>query len=108
MSKAFGSQVIWWRDAPLNPAMISGQALANGIAALVVETGGGGIIDETIDQSATCTLNILKHLGMLEGKPILPDKQIMVNNYVVYRSQMGGFYLQEPGIKIGISVQKGQ
>jgi len=108
MSKAFGSPVIWWRDAPLSPAMISGQALANGIAALVVETGGGGMIDETIDQSVTCTLNLLKHLGMIAGIPVLPDHQIMVNNYVVYRSQMGGFYLQEPGIRIGLEVKKGQ
>jgi predicted deacylase len=108
MAKAFGSTVIWWRDKPLLPAMISGTALSHGIATLVVETGGGGVIDETIDQSAVCTLNILKHLGMIGGKPILPQKQIMVNNYVVYRSQMGGFYLGEPGIKLGVKVKKGQ
>jgi predicted deacylase len=45
---------------------------------------------------------------MIGGKPILPQKQIMVNNYVVYRSQMGGFYLGEPGIKLGVKVKKGQ
>jgi len=45
---------------------------------------------------------------MVEGNLILAGHQIMVNNYVIYRNQMGGFYQQGPGIKIGICAQKGQ
>ncbi|MCU0495046.1 MAG: succinylglutamate desuccinylase/aspartoacylase family protein [Chloroflexaceae bacterium] len=108
MAIAFGSSVIWWRDGPVNPAMISGQCLIQGIVPLVVEAGGGGIIDETIDQGVVCTLNILKHLGMIEGQPELPPRQLMVKNYVVYRSRTGGFYLQEPGVKLGLEVTTGQ
>ncbi len=105
---AFGSPVIWWREENLNPIMISSQANLNGIPTLVVEAGGMGIVDETIDQGAQCTLNVLKSLGMIDGAPVLPQRQIMVTNYNVYRSLTGGFYLGEPDITLGVEVKQGQ
>ena len=108
MAKAFGAKVIWRRQHPLNPRMLMGQCAINGIVPLVVETGGGGMIDEQIDASVTCTLNILKHLGMIEGAPELPERQVMVENYVVYRSLEGGFYQKDPQAKVGMMVKKGQ
>lgn len=105
---AFGSPVIWWRQQPINPAMLSGQCALNGIVPLVVEAGGACAIDDTIDQGVECLLNILKYLGMIEGELVLPPQQIMVDNYVVYRSLEGGFYLQEPGISLGLEVKRGQ
>ena len=108
MSIAFGSPVIWWRERPINPSMLSGQCAINGVVPLVVEAGGGGMIDFTIDQGADCLLNIVKYLKMIEGDPVLPERQVMVDNYVVYRSLSGGFYIQEEGIELGAPVTKGQ
>jgi predicted deacylase len=108
LAKVFGASVIWWRQNPLNPRMLSAQCAINGIVPLVVEAGGGGIIDESIDQAVSCTMNVLKHLGMLEGDPVVPERQIMVENYLVYRSLMGGFYLKEPDADMGATVKKGQ
>lgn len=108
MAMAFGSTVIWRRTGPVNPAMLSGQAALNGIVPLVVEAGGGTMIDDTIEPAVECVLNVLRHLGMIVGDLVLPEKQIEVDNYVVYRSLTGGFYLQEPGVKLGAVVQKGQ
>lgn len=108
MAKAFGSDVIWRRQHPLNPRMLMGQCAINGIVPLVVETGGGGMIDDQIDKSVICTLNILKHLGMIDGELELPERQVMVENYVVYRSLEGGFYLKDPGAHVGDMVTKGQ
>ncbi len=108
MAEAFGSSVIWWRQTPVNPAMISGHCLVSGIVPLVVEAGGGGQIDFTIEQGVECTLNILKHLGMIDGDLVLPKRQIMVERYIVYRSLHGGFYLQEDGIVLGAEVRQGQ
>ena len=88
--------------------MLSGQCAINNIVPLVIEAGGGGIIDDAIDQGVECTLNILKHLNMIDGDPVLPPRQIMVKNYVVYRSLSGGFYIQEPGVKLGLEVKQGQ
>ena len=109
LAKAFGSEVIWWRGSrSLNTSMISGSVAANGGVPLVVEAGGGDRIDETVDQAADCVLNVMKYLGMIEGDPVLPERQIMVDNYMVYRSITGGYYIQEPEVRIGEKVEKGQ
>lgn len=105
---AFGSSIIWWRERPMNPAMLSGQCALNGIVPLVVEAGGACSIDFTIDEGAECLLNVLKHLDMIDGDPVLPERQIMVDNYIVYRSLTGGFYIQEPYVELGVEVEKGQ
>lgn len=104
---AWGSTVIWWREQPVNPAMILGAAMLNGIVPLYVETGGAHTIDWTIDASVECTLNLLKHLNMIDGAPVLPKRQIMVNNYVVARSKTGGFYQVNEDVKLGSEVKKG-
>ncbi len=108
MAIAFGSEIIWWREENLNPVMVSSQANINGIVTLVAECGGMGIVDHTIDQGAVCIHNVMKHLGMIAGEPAKPARQIMVSNYVVYRSLAGGFYLGEPDVVLGAEVQKGQ
>jgi uncharacterized protein len=108
MAKAFGSEVIWKRPHMLNPRMLLGQCAVQGIVPLYVETGGGGMIDEQIDASVVCTLNILKHLGMIDGEPVFPERQVMVEDYVVYRSLEGGFYLKDPKATVGSMVTKGQ
>lgn len=105
---AWGSQVIWWREGPMNPTMLSGACALNGIVPLVIEAGGGSRLDFTVDQAVDCTLNILKHLKMIDGEPVLPKRQIMVDHYVVYRSRAGGYYLPEPDIALGVEVKKGQ
>ena len=108
MAKAFGSDVIWRRQPPLNPRMLMGQCSINGIVPLVVGTGDGSTIEEQIDRSVVCTLNIVKHLGMIDGDLELPERQVLVKNYVVYRSLAGGFYLKDPAATIGWMVTKGQ
>jgi uncharacterized protein len=108
MSIAFGAPVIWWREHPPNPATLSGSCALHGIVPLVVEVGGGNAVDPTVDQGAECTLNILRHLKMIDGDPVLPRRQIMVNHYVVYRARTGGYYLAEPNITLDAHVRKGQ
>lgn len=108
MAKAFGSRVIWWRDNPVNPSMLSGHCAIHGIVPLVVEAGGACALDYTVDEGAVCLLNIARHLGMIEGELQLPAEQVMVSNYVVYRSLSGGYYVPDTGIRMGDTVTKGQ
>ncbi|MBM3450661.1 MAG: hypothetical protein FJX78_06715, partial [Armatimonadetes bacterium] len=103
---AFGAQVTWWRPGPVNPAMLSGSCMLNGIVPIVAECGGGHSLDPTLDQGVECSLNVFKALNMIDGAPVLPKKQIMVTNYVVYRAQCGGFYQPEPHIQLGTHVKK--
>jgi predicted deacylase len=104
---AWGSTVISWRERPVNPAMILGSAMLNGIVPLYVETGGAHTIDWTIDASVECTLNLPKHLKMIDGRLVLPKRQIMVNNYIVARSRTGGFYQVNEEVRLGSEITKG-
>lgn len=109
MAKAFGSSAIWIRDkTPLTPTMLNGCCMTNSIPCLVVEAGGGSQLDDTITPAVECTLNLLRHLDMIDGDLILPKKQIMVDNYFVYRSYMGGFFIPEADYVLGSIVTKGQ
>jgi len=108
MAKAFGSEVIWKRPHMLNPKMLLGACSIAGIVPLYVETGGGGVIDENIDKSVVCTMKIMKHLVMVDGELVMPERQVMVSNYMVYRSLEGGFYLKDPAATVGAMVTKGQ
>jgi predicted deacylase len=87
--------------------MLSGAAALAGIVPLVAEAGGAATIDATIPQAVECSLNILKHLNMIDGQLVLPTRQIMVANYTIMRSRTGGFYLAEPGVRLGVEVRKG-
>ncbi len=68
MAKAFGSDVIWRRQPPLNPRMLMGQCSINGIVPLVVGTGDGSTIEEqeraepvrVFDVNTGRTLNLLE------------------------------------------------
>ena len=109
LAKAFGAQVTWWDDVEhLDTSMITGSFAANGGVPLVVEAGGGSADDETVDMAVENILNVIKYLEMIEGELVLPERQIFVDNYVVYRSVSGGYYLAEPEIKLGAKVKKGQ
>jgi predicted deacylase len=109
LAKAFGSMVTWWRGGRgLNTTMISGSFAANGGVPMVVEAGGASAFDETVDMAVENVLNVMKHLKMIDGELVLPKRQIFVDNYVVYRSVAGGYYLAEPEVKLGAEVKKGQ
>lgn len=108
MAKAFGSRVIWWRENPINPSMLSGHCAIHGIIPLVVEAGGACALDYCVDDGAVCLLNIARHLGMIDGELELPAEQLMVSNYVVYRSLEGGYYIPDPDVKLGDTVSQGQ
>ena len=36
-----------------------------------------------------CTLNVMRHLGMIEGEPVLPERQIMVDEHIVVHWRPG-------------------
>ena len=108
MAKAFGSRIIWWRENPVNPSMLSGHCAIHGIIPLVVEAGGACALDYCVDEGAECLLNIARHLDMIEGELVLAPQQTMVSRYVVYRSLTGGYYIPAAGVELGATVARGQ
>jgi len=90
------------------PGALTIEAARQGIPGITPHMAGGGMIDEYVEPSVECVLNIAKHLGMIDGDPVYPNRQIVVSDYLVYRSSTGGFLYLEEGIGVGATVRKGQ
>jgi len=70
-----------------------------GIPSVVPEIGGGGHGERF---EAECervgvrgTLNVMKHLGMLEGEPDLPEKQFYFVHAPHVRATVGGYFVSD-------------
>ena len=85
LARAFGVEVMIqeekdtdWQKARFN-GKLRNYSDASGIPAICPELGGNSKFEEhRIEQGLRGVLNVLKHLGMLPGKPILPAKQAVV------------------------------
>lgn len=85
LARAFGVEVMIqeekdtdWQKARFN-GKLRNYSDASGIPAICPELGGNSKFEaHRIEQGLRGVLNVLKHLGMLPGKPILPARQTVV------------------------------
>jgi predicted deacylase len=98
LSRAFGFNALY-RPSQDYPGTLAGIAVERDIRSVVVEMGGGMIAnDEYLERGTRGLFNVLKHLGMIEGSPIVPDAQTVVTRMAVIRPHVGG--LLHPGVKL--------
>jgi hypothetical protein len=96
MALAFGQYVV----RPVDSYYGTMGALAAGQkkAVLVPEIGGGYALDEQyIQLGVRGVFNVMRHLGMLDGKPDLPPTQIVINEHMTLRPGHGGLLHSELG-----------
>ena len=74
---------------------------------VIHEIGRAGLLEkEKATKTAEAVRNIMKYLGMIEGKPIEPSKQIKIGPGVAIRAKHGGFF--ESFVEGGDIVSEGQ
>lgn len=70
-----------------------------GISSAVPEIGGGGhgeaFESECERVGVRGTLNVMKHLGMLEGEPVLPERQFYFVHAPHVRATVGGYFVSD-------------
>ncbi len=94
MSLAFGSRLLY--SGPGYRGTLSGTAEEKGIPTVVVEIGGGSLLDRVyIERGVAGACNIMKHLGMLDGVPQVPDTQTVVKEMAVLHPHVGGVLYPE-------------
>jgi uncharacterized protein len=82
------------------------EAAAAGIPALTFEIGEGGRLEEaSIATGATCILNALRHLGMIDSAPVLPEQSHMMHGFLGLRAHHGGLLATVP--PLGAAVRAG-
>lgn len=107
MSFAFGSRLLY--SGPGYRGTLSGMAEEKGIPTVVVEIGGGSLLDRVyIERGVSGALNIMKHLGMLDGVPQVSDTQTVVKEMAVLHPHVGGvLYPEIPLDRLGQVVTGG-
>jgi len=92
------------------PGSITAYALSLGIPALALEIGGGLDLDpKYLEGAVRGVLNVMKHLGMLEGDPELPKTQILLKERALIKPKYGGILHTEVGLdKLNEILPKGE
>lgn len=98
LSRAFGFPVLYHPPYPFTGTLAE-VAVPRGIRCVVVEMGGGMLANESyLARGLRGVYNVLKHLGMLPGKPETPPRQTVVTNMSIIRPRFGG--LLYPGVTL--------
>ncbi len=78
----------------------------NGIPAIMAEVGSGGKFEaENIATAEAGLVNVMRHLGMLEGEPERPKEQLLITKRAFLYCNRGGFLVMDT--KPGAIVPKG-
>ncbi len=86
----------------------SGSAMAAGIPGLTLEAGGVGRRDRRfIDAHKYGLFNALRHMGILDGDPIMWDgNPILLDHGILMKTTVAGLY--EPAVEIGQWIEQDQ
>jgi len=96
MALAFGQRVI--RQVEGYAGTMGALAAAGGRPTLVAELGGGYILDDQyVEMGVRGVLNVMRHLGMLDGRPQLPTSQTVVREVATLRPGHGGLLYSQIG-----------
>ncbi|MDR7542750.1 MAG: succinylglutamate desuccinylase/aspartoacylase family protein [Armatimonadota bacterium] len=96
MALAFGQRVV--RQVEGYAGTMGALAAARGKPTLVAELGGGYVLDDQyVEMGMRGVLNVMRHLGMLDGRPQLPDSQTVVREVATLRPGHGGLLYSHVG-----------
>ncbi|MGH2358965.1 MAG: succinylglutamate desuccinylase/aspartoacylase family protein [bacterium] len=83
-----------------------GNASLAGKPAVLIEAGGAGTLDSTVVKMEIDGIhNVMRHLGMLDGKPVEDIPHTTCYGMYIMKSKFGGMYL--PDVQPGDLVKKG-
>jgi hypothetical protein len=110
LAHVFGLPLIWRLGSANDNRSVNAAAERVGVPMIATELGGGGGVDPAItDATERGILNILRHLGMLDGAPDRPPQQRIVEIanplHSLYATTTG---LYDRAVHAGDSVAKGQ
>lgn len=107
LAQAFGCEILF--RGPSYQGSLGDYARSNGVPTIVSELGGGQQRNEHYIQKGLRGIrNVMKKLGMLEGEPEVPERQVIVDELIILRPHHGGLLLSnvEP-TRLGEAVPKG-
>lgn len=110
LSLVFGTDLLFEHAAAVHHDTLTDHAIGRGIPSVIVESGGSPLAaDPTyLEKYVQGVLNVMIEVGMLEGEPILPDRQYLMRRRVLVRPVNGGLFVPEVGFeRLGKTVRGG-
>lgn len=107
LSTAYGCEIIY-RSASFS-GTLGDYARSKGVKVVVSELGGGQQLNEHyIAKGVRGARNVMKTLGMLDGEPELPERQVIVGEMAYIRPHQGGMMLSNvTAAQLGQEVEMG-
>ena len=107
LSLAFGSQLLFTGGG--FRGTFSGTAEEKNVATVVVEIGGGGVLDKPyIERGVQGAFNVMKYLKMIDGTPIVPANQTIFKELTyLHPKTAGALYPELPLDQLGEIVPGG-
>ncbi|MGD0910612.1 MAG: succinylglutamate desuccinylase/aspartoacylase family protein [Terracidiphilus sp.] len=83
------------------------EAARRGVAAILAESGGNGtLVEEDVQVHLRGVENILRYLGMVEGRPKIPGPQTSATGRVITRATRSGLLRLQ--VEVGDAIAEGQ
>lgn len=104
-ARALGTEIIFYHEG--HPGMLNIAAGKHGIPIVCFEIGEAERLDEYFVQAGIeGVINFMKYFGMLDGEPEIPEKQILLKDYIEVPSPTGGIFYRK--VSAGDVVKRGQ
>lgn len=100
---AFALPWVVWPTRLHEETLLRPTLAKKGIPTISIELGGLGIWTElSVSQACQGAVNVMRHLGMLDGTPVLPPEQTIIERTHWKRCGSGGFYFSPhpPGAQV--------
>lgn len=106
LAKHFGVPIIWQSTGEWLGGSLHTEAANRGIVAVAIEAGGEGRLrEEFVTTQYRGVMNVMKHLGMIQGDPQLPKELTFISEANWIRTKRGG--LLHPKVGLSQKVSKG-
>ncbi len=103
--QALGTEIIFYNEG--KEGMLNIQAEKAGIPIVCFEIGEAGRLDEYyINEGFKGVMNFMKYFGMVDGTPEIPEKQILLKDYMELPAKISGLF--HPKVNAGDVVKKNQ
>jgi len=103
----FGTPYLFVHEKDPHSNTLDGYAKSLGKLSIVAEQGGTALTPGFTERTVERTRNVMKALDMIDGAPVVPERQLIMRRRVLQRVDSGGLLIPEVGAEAAATVVSG-